>query len=117
MVMGPLEYVVIGFEGHHFTGEILPKVREIQSKGIIRLIDLVFVKRTAGGSLEIQEISDLGVEEAREYEELSANIRGLLTKEDIELATRDFPEQSAAAIALFEHIWAKDLKEAILQAK
>ena len=27
---GPLEYIVIGFDGNRFTGEILPKLIEVQ---------------------------------------------------------------------------------------
>ncbi len=27
MTLGPLEYLVVGFEGNHFTGQILPELR------------------------------------------------------------------------------------------
>ncbi len=43
MAHGPLEYVVVGFEGPPFTGEIWPEIRAMRGKGIVRLIDLVFI--------------------------------------------------------------------------
>lgn len=116
MALGPLEYVVIGFEGNHFTREILPKVHEIQDKGVIRLIDLVFVKKGAGGKLEVHEINELNGKEARDYKFLMGGIKGLLTMEDVEIATSEMPEESSAAVALFEHTWAKDLRETIRRA-
>ena len=47
MALGPLEYAVIGFEGSHFTGEIWPEIRAIQDRGVVRLVDLVFVEKDA----------------------------------------------------------------------
>ena len=34
MEIGPLEYVVIGFQEHHFTDEILPALNAIQQRGV-----------------------------------------------------------------------------------
>jgi hypothetical protein len=116
MIHGPLEYVVIGFEGNHFTGEIWPEIRAIQEKGIVRLIDLVFVKKGEGGTLSVIELSDLAAEGLREYEPVAASIEGLLTLEDIAQVAADLPAPSSAAVALFEHTWAIELKGAIIRA-
>ena len=43
MEIGPLEYVVLGFENHQFASEVLPELNAIQESGLIRAIDLVFV--------------------------------------------------------------------------
>ncbi|HEY3992013.1 MAG TPA: DUF6325 family protein [Ktedonobacteraceae bacterium] len=116
MAHGPLEYVVVGFEGNHFTGEIWPEIRAIQEKGIVRLIDLVFVRKDENGIVSILEVSDLGEEDAQAYEAVAANIQGLMTQEDIAQVTADLPIRSSAAIALFEHAWAIGLREAIRRA-
>jgi hypothetical protein len=116
MALGPLEYVVIGFEGHHFTGEIWPEIRAIQEKGVVRLIDLAFVKKEANGSTSVLEANDLGDEDARAYEAVTANIQGLMTTEDIAQVTADLPAGSSAAVVLFEHAWAIGLREAIRNA-
>ena len=116
MAHGPLEYVVVGFEGNHFTGEIWPEIRAIQEKGIVRLIDLVFVKKDENGIVSTLEVSDLGDEDAQAYEAVAANIQGLMTQDDIAQVTVDLPVRSSAAIALFEHAWAIGLREAIRRA-
>jgi uncharacterized membrane protein len=114
--MGPLEYVVIRFEGNQFTGQILPELAAVRNQNIIRLIDLLFVSKDSAGRLEVKEISDLNMEEARPYAALVNDIQNLLTNEDVEQAAHDLPNNSSAAILLFEHTWASRLKEAIRKA-
>lgn len=116
MAYGPLEYVEIGFEGTHFTGEIWPEIRAIQERGIVRLIDLVFVRKGVDGVLSVTEISDLEGKDARTYEPVMANIQGLMTAEDIAQVAADVPAPGSAAIALFEHTWALGLQEAVKRA-
>lgn len=43
MEIGPLEYVVLGFEDDQFTNTVLPELNAIQEAGLIRIVDLVFV--------------------------------------------------------------------------
>ena len=45
MVLGPLEYLIVGFEGNRFTGQILAELRAAQEKGIIRVLDLFVMKK------------------------------------------------------------------------
>ena len=114
--MGPLEYLVIRFEGNQFTGQILPELAAVRDQHIIRLIDLLFVRKDATGHLQIQEISDLKGEEPQAYRAMMSDIQGVLTDEDIEQAARDLPNNSSAAVVLFEHTWASRLKDAIHNA-
>jgi phage FluMu protein gp41 len=69
----------------------------------VRLVDLVFVKKSADGPLAVEEVRDLGAEDTREHESVVPNIQGPMTMEDIAEVTSDLPVQSSAAIALFEH--------------
>jgi hypothetical protein len=43
--MGPVEYVVIGFPDNRFKGEIAPALAELVDNGLIRIIDVAFIKR------------------------------------------------------------------------
>jgi hypothetical protein len=116
MTLGPLEYLVIEFEGNHFTGEILPELQALRDRGIVRLVDLVFMQKDMNGNLKVQELSDLSDEEAKPYGPLAGDMLSLLSPEDIEDAASTVPNNSAAAIALLEHVWAVQLKEKILRA-
>lgn len=113
---GPLEYVVIGFSGNRFTGEILPTLIEIEQRGCVRLVDLVFVSKDEAGDLTLLEISDLGEADAAVYEPLVNEFHGLLTSEDVAAAAVDLPENTSAAVALFEHRWALGLQWAVRAA-
>ena len=116
MTLGPLEYLVVGFEGNRFTGQILPELRAARDKGIIRVVDLLFLKKDAHGDVAVMEMSDLSGEEAEHLTPLAGDLMSLLTAEDIELLARDIPNNCSAAILLFEHTWAIGLKEAIRNA-
>ena len=113
---GPLEYVVVGFDGNRFTGEILPKLIEVERQGCVRLVDLVFISKDEAGDLTILEISDLEETEAAAYEPLINEFHGLLTTEDVVEIAVELPENSSAAVALFEHRWAMGLQWAVRAA-
>lgn len=113
---GPLEYVVIGFDGNRFTGEILPKLIEVEQQGCVRVVDLVFLSKDEAGGLTIMEISDLSEEDAAAYEPLVKEFHGLLTAEDVATIAADLPENTSAAVALFEHRWAMGLQWAVKAA-
>ena len=116
MVLGPLEYLVVGFEDYRFTGQILAELRAAQEKGIIRVVDLCVIQKDEQGNVTAQELSDLSGEEATELTPLAGNLMGLLADEDIQQVAADIPNKSAAGLLLFEHTWAIGLKEAIKNA-
>jgi hypothetical protein len=113
---GPLEYVMIGFDGNRFTGEILPKLMEIERQGCVRVVDLVFTSKDETGDLTILEISDLSEEDAAAYEPLINEFYGLLTAEDLAEIAAELPDNTSAAVALFEHRWAMGLQWAVRAA-
>ena len=116
MVLGPLEYLVVGFEGYRFTGQILAELRAAQEKGIIRVVDLCVIAKDEQGNVTARELSELGGEEATELSPLAGNLMGMLADEDIQQVAADIPNNSAAGLLLFEHTWAIGLKEAIKNA-
>jgi len=116
MVLGPLEYLVVGFEDYRFTGQILAELRAAQEKGIIRVVDLCVIQKDEQGNVTARELSELGGEEATELSPLAGNVIGLLADEDIQQLAADIPNESAAGLLLFEHTWAIGLKEAIKNA-
>jgi hypothetical protein len=116
MVLGPLEYLVVGFENYRFTGQILAELRTAQEKGIIRVVDLCVVQKDKQGNVTERELSELSGEEATELSQLAGNLMGLLAEEDIQQLAADLPNDSAAGLLLFEHTWEIGLKQAIKNA-
>ncbi|HYU76729.1 MAG TPA: DUF6325 family protein [Ktedonobacteraceae bacterium] len=116
MALGPLEYLVVGFEGNRFTGQILAELRAAQEKGIIRVLDLFVIKKDVQGNVTALELSELSSEETAELGPLAGNLMSLFSPEDMKPAAASIPNNSAAGVLLFEHTWAIGLKEAIKNA-
>ena len=116
MDIGPLEYVVIGYEDDHFTSEILPALNTIQESDLIRVVDLVFVSKAADGTVTVREVSEFGDEERQPYDGLMDDLAGWFTKEDVEHLAGAIPPGMSAVIVLLEHPWTLGLADAVRKA-
>ncbi len=116
MTLGPLEYIMVAFEGNRFSGQILSELRAAQEKGIIRVIDLLVIKKDEQGKVTAQELTDLDEEEARPFGFLAGKLLNIFEPDDVEVTASQMPNNSAAGLLLLEDTWAKPLKEAILNA-
>lgn len=115
-VMGPVDWLVVRFPGNKFTGKIAPEMRRLEDTGIVRVIDLVFIRKDAEGNVETFEIGDLGGEDENAYQTFSGGLDEWLTQDDIDSIGSDMPNNSSAGAILFENLWAIRLKEAMLDA-
>src|ERR671911_3191929 len=57
--MGPISYLIVEFPGNQMTGEGFPILVDLVDRGLIRILDLLFVTREADGSLRVVELADL----------------------------------------------------------
>jgi hypothetical protein len=111
--MGPISYLIVEFPGNKMTGEGLPILVDLVDRGIIRILDLMFVTRDADGSLTSIELSDLdhdGTFDLTLFEGVSA---GLLDDSDLDDAASVIEPGSSAAILLSENRWATDFVQAL----
>ncbi len=114
--MGPVDYLMIRFPGNKFTGKIAPELQRLEKKGIIRVIDLVFMLRDEDGKLAMFEAAKLGGDAGAAFNELSKHPREWFSEGDIEVIATTLPNNSAAALLLFENVWAKQFKQYLLEA-
>src|SRR5262249_42839720 len=110
----PLEYIAIGFDGNEFKGEIIPAIRSAVDKGIIKVIDIVMAIRDGDGELSVLELDELGEATTRELVPIIADVTGLLSEDDIRMLSEDIAPNCSAAIMLFEHTWATELRDSLL---
>ena len=66
-VFGPVQMLTIGFEGSRFKGEILPELERLKAAGVVRIIDLLVIRKDEAGAIATLTASDLDWEEATEY--------------------------------------------------
>ena len=116
MTLGPLEYIVIGFDKPEFTGAIATEIEKVVEKRIIRLVDVVVAQKDATGSVDVVEIDNVRDPKFASFAPLLEDRMGLLTPEDIITLAEGLPNDSAALILLFEHRWAEKIKDAIADA-
>ena len=116
MTLGPLEYIMVAFEGNRFSGQILSELHAAQEKDIIRVIDLLLIKKDAQGNVTAQELTDLDEEEARPFGFLAGKLLDIFEPDDVEVIASQMPNNSAAGLLLFEDTWAIPLKQALLNA-
>ena len=137
---GPIQIWTFAFDGNHFKGEILPELDRLKEAEVIRVIDLLVIRKDAAGRVATLTASDLDWEEATSFGAMIGGLIGLgfAGEEGAEIGemtgaleltdghlfskrTRDelievIPPNSTSAIALVEHVWAKPLKAAIVRA-
>lgn len=116
-MMGPIDYIVVGFKGGNFDGSMLDQITKAVEKGTIRVLDLLFIIKDEQGNLVEGEYEDQS-DELKEtfgdftYEEETP----MLTDSDISKIGEQMDKDTAAAVLVIEHLWAKDLKKAIIKA-
>lgn len=104
---GPIDYIIVGFEGNNFNGEILAELQKVVADGTIAVLDLALISRSADGTVEAIELSDLGGLTIED---------GLITEEDVAEVGELLEDNSSAGLLVIEQLWAKGVKQAILNA-
>jgi uncharacterized membrane protein len=114
--MGPVEYVVIAFPGNRFKGEIVPAVAELVDHDVVRIIDVVFIKKDADGNTAVFEYDSLDDVLEFGFADVDGEAGGVLNDEDLELAAEALEPDSSAALIVWEHRWAARVAQAIRDA-
>jgi hypothetical protein len=114
MTLGPVEYLLIGFPGNQFKGEIVPALADLIEAGTVRILDLVFVKKDEDGSITTFEYD--AMTEAPGFAALDGEAGGLLNDDDIALAAEALAPDSSAALLVWEDTWAAPLAAALRNA-
>ncbi len=141
MAIGPVQLIVLGFEHPEFHGEIIAELERLRDSDTVRVIDALAVHKDADGEIEVAHLSNLSKEEAIELgstigaliglaiegedglvagaqapTEASADGTSAFSEDEAWDILAEIPNDSAAALILFEHRWAVPLRDAIVRA-
>ena len=100
--MGPIEYLIVEFPGRRETGAGLPLLLDLVDRGIIRILDLVIIRKEPDGTIVRQNLADLSPDLAV-FEGASS---GLLDQHDIDNTAAIIARDSAAGLLVYENRWA-----------
>jgi len=104
---GPIDIVFLGFPGNQFNGGIAPALRDLVERGLVRVVDLLFVYKDDDGTVGSLELAGLGADLEPHFVDLDGQLGGgLLDAEDVEdVGSRIEPGNSVAVLAV-ENLWA-----------
>jgi uncharacterized membrane protein len=109
--MGPVDYLVVEWPGRQPNGEVAPHLIELVDRGLIRILDLVFLAKGEDGSVEVLELGELPALAAFE-----GAASGLVDDEDLEEAAEVLEPGTSAALLVYENRWAAPFAVAVRQS-
>jgi|SRR5215218_2817190 len=105
--LGPIDIAIIAYPaGSPMTGEAVPLLIDLVDRGIIRVLDAMFVIKAEDGTFagfDARDLDDKGVGDFTIFEGASS---GLLGDEDAAKAAATIEPGSAAVMLVYENRWA-----------
>jgi hypothetical protein len=111
--MGPISYLVVEFPGNKMTGEGFPLLVDLVDRGIIRILDLVFVTRETDGTVRAIDLRDIDHDGQVDLTVFEGASSGLLDESDLADAAPVIEPGSSAGILIFENRWATQFTQAL----
>jgi Family of unknown function (DUF6325) len=111
--LGPVDWIVVEFPGSRFNGEIAPALRDLVDRELIRVLDLLVLKKDTDGELESFELSDLDTTEIGELRNYESQLAMLLSEDDVTAVAAAIEPGSSAAVLVWENTWAAPFASAV----
>ncbi|MFE0642569.1 DUF6325 family protein [Streptomyces sp. NPDC058877] len=111
--VGPIDYVIVEFPGNRMTGEGFPLLVDLVDRGLIRILDLTFVRKDEDGTVTGLEIADLTGDGELDLAVFEGASSGLLGQDDLEEAATALEPGNSAGILVYENLWAAPFAAAL----
>lgn len=115
---GPVDYLVVEFpaDRSEFTGQAAAALADLVDRGLVRVLDLIIVKKDLDGSFEAFELPDLDDSEIGELRAFEKDIAELLSEDDVAAIVEAMEPGSTAAALVWENSWAAPFASALRRA-
>jgi hypothetical protein len=111
---GPIDIVVIAYPpGAPMTGEAAPLLLDLVERGIIRVLDAMFVMKNEDGTYSGFEARDLDDKNVGDFAVFDGASSGLLGDEDASKVADEIEPGSAAVMIVYENRWAAPFVAAV----
>jgi hypothetical protein len=114
--LAPVELIALAFRQPNFDGSVLRELVNLVERDVIRVLDLMIVHKADDGSIEVAEFSALGDDEAELFIGLAPAGIDLIGEEDVSLAGDLLEPGDAAALLVWEDLWAAPFVSAVKKA-
>ncbi len=115
-MLGPIDYIIVGFEGNKFNGSVLKALGDAIDSGVIDLVALAVISKDKDGNVTNLDIANLGDSYAIDFATKYKPESSAVTEEDITEMSDLLENNTAAGLLVIEQLWAKPLKQALLDA-
>lgn len=114
---GPIDVVLLRFPGNQFNGGIAPALRDLVERGLVRVIDLLFVFKDVDGTVGSIELGGLGADLEPAFMDLDGQLGGgLLDAEDVDEVGAGIEPGNSVAVVAVENLWAVPFINAVRAA-
>jgi hypothetical protein len=111
---GPVDYLIVEWPaGTQPTGEGLGLLADFTDRGLIRVLDLVFVRKDEDGTVEGLALMDIDADGELDLVQFAGASSGLLGQDDYDEAGSALEPGASAAILLYENTWARPFVTAV----
>jgi hypothetical protein len=114
--LGPIDWIVVEFPGSRFNGRIAPALADLVERDLIRVLDLLVLKKDADGTLEAFELSDLDEGEMGGLRSHEDDLAMLLSEDDVTALAAAVEPGSSAAVLVWENRWAAPFGVAVRES-
>ena len=103
--MGPIDWLLIEFD-QPLTGRAAPPLLDLVDRGLIRILDIAFIRKLSDGTVQGIEISELPGDESVHVNVFDGLATGILGEEDIAAAGEALEVDTRAMMLVYENSWA-----------
>ena len=115
--LGPVDWIVVEFPGNDYgKGQVAPLLKDLIDRGLVRVLDLLFLRKDAQGNLEAAEIADLDDSDLGELRSYEAELAMVLSEQDVMDLAETIEAGNSAAVLVWENLWAAPFGAAVRHA-
>jgi hypothetical protein len=114
-VLGPVDYLVVEFPADkaNFSGEMAAELTSLVDRGLVRVLDLLMLRREPDGSVTVDEVHEVDSSNLGQLRALEADLAMLLAEEDVEEIGKVLEPGNIAAVLVYENSWAAPFASAV----
>jgi Family of unknown function (DUF6325) len=114
--LGPVDYLVVEFPAgsQNFDGTMATELARLSDAGIIRVLDLLILRKAADGSVDAVEIDE--TDTVDEIRALETHVSEILAADDVLHLAAAMEPGSVAGVVVWENLWAAPFASAARRA-
>jgi uncharacterized membrane protein len=113
---GPIDYIVVAFDGNKFDGSILCALEKQIDAGVIDVLDMAMLMKDENGEISVISVENSGNEVITSFATSNGIVGDLIGDDDIDEIGELLENNCSAGLLVIEQLWAKELKKAIIDA-